>query len=127
VLSEPTWVAEQYRHPANLTALSHLHELKHLASRFGPIEVMQPPEFNLEHGRDALEPWFASITLDRYEDSLVVTEAEPLSAHLLSGRSKASLSEDAVRVLSAHLEHELAINGTIQITKDSGLFQATRP
>jgi hypothetical protein len=47
--------------------------------------------FNLEHGAAELSQWFASVTLHRYDDALLVPEAAPLVAYV---RSADYLSED---------------------------------
>jgi SAM-dependent methyltransferase len=90
--------------------------------------------FDLENGAEQLAPWFAEVELRRFEDSLVVTEAEPLVAYVLSSnRAHDILSplppdEAKLRVseLRGALERELAERGAIRIAKDPGLFIARR-
>jgi ubiquinone/menaquinone biosynthesis C-methylase UbiE len=81
--------------------------------------------FTLEKGREVLSPYFSQIALKRYEDVLVVTEAEPLIAYVLSGTAKAVLVGDKLNAFSNFVEQELATQGAIRITKDSGLFEAS--
>src|SRR5205085_6350486 len=80
--------------------------------------------FHLENGRDQLAPRFSTIALQRYDDALVVTEAEPLIPFLLSTRIASALDDDARVELVRRVEQELAAHGAIHITKDSGLFEA---
>jgi ubiquinone/menaquinone biosynthesis C-methylase UbiE len=80
--------------------------------------------FHLENGRDQMAPWFSTIALHRYDDALIVTEAEPLIAFLLSTRIASTLDDDARAELVGRVEQELAAHGAIHITKDSGLFEA---
>ncbi len=79
--------------------------------------------FTLENGRDQLAPWFSHIVIHRYEDSLVVTEAEPLTAYLLSIRAASDLDEAERATIAERVDQQLATRGAIHITKDSGLFE----
>lgn len=91
-------------------------------------------EFSLENGAEQLSPWFSDVTLRRYEDALHITEVGPLVEYLLSG----SAADTAARELDAdefgrrvseltwRLERELASQGAIHITKDTGLFIARK-
>ena len=91
-------------------------------------------EFSLEDGAEQLSPWFPDVTLRRYEDALVVTEARPLVEYLLSGSAAdsgvqgSSADELGRRVseLTERLEQELASHGAIRITKDVGMFVASK-
>lgn len=91
-------------------------------------------EFSLENGAEQLSPWFREVTLQRYEDALVVTEAGPLMEYLLSGSAadsavrESNADEFALRVsdLMERLEQELASHGAIHITKDVGMFVASK-
>jgi ubiquinone/menaquinone biosynthesis C-methylase UbiE len=91
-------------------------------------------EFSLEDGAEQLSPWFPEVTLRRYEDALVVTEAGPLVEYLLSGPAadsavrRSNAYEFGLRVsdLIERLQQELASRGAIRITKDVGMFVARR-
>lgn len=93
-----------------------------------------PPGFRLENGAEQLSPWFAEISLRRYEDALVVTETKPLVDYLLSGpaadaeQREPDTDEFGRRVaeLTDHLERELASQGGIRITKGAGMFVARK-
>ncbi len=82
-------------------------------------------EFTLENGAAQLAEHFAFVTLRRYEDGLLVTEVEPVLDYLRSGRAKDALTDERLQPLRALLEQELAAQGAIRITKDSGLFVAS--
>jgi hypothetical protein len=94
-----------------------------------------PTGFSLENGAARLSQWFLEVSLRRYEDALVVTEAAPLMEYLLSGASadaavRRSGPEELARraaMLRKLLDEKLAERGGIRITKDSGLFVARRP
>jgi ubiquinone/menaquinone biosynthesis C-methylase UbiE len=80
--------------------------------------------FDLENGRDQLAPWFSTILLHRYDDALVITEAEPLMAYFLSTRIASALDDEVRADLARRVEQELAAHGAIPVTKDMGLFEA---
>jgi len=82
--------------------------------------------FTLENGLDQLKTYFPRVTLSRYEDSLQVTETEPLMAYLRSSIRATELSEVALMNLQNDIEKELKEKGRIFITKDSGLFEAVK-
>ena len=91
-----------------------------------------PLGFSLENGADQLSACFTDVTLERYRDSLSVTEVEPLVAYLLSGsaadaadgQTEAEEFDRRVGKLVGRLEQELASQDAIRITKDTGLFVA---
>jgi ubiquinone/menaquinone biosynthesis C-methylase UbiE len=94
----------------------------------------EPLQFSLENGAEQLSPWFSEVTLRRYEDALVVTDATPLVAYLLSGSAADSAARGSngdefgrrVSDLIDRLERELASRGVIHITKDTGMFVARK-
>lgn len=108
----------------------HLQEIGELASRFDPQLASwlerQSNTFTLENGAEQLHPWFAQVTLHRYEDSLVVTEAAPLVDYILSGRVKlpAEQQPEFARFIQQELERS---GGKLHITKDSGVFEMSDP
>jgi hypothetical protein len=69
---------------------------------------------------------FSDVTLERYPDSLSVTEAAPLMDYICSMRVRSRVSDEQIAALRQHLENEIAERGAIRITKDSGLFIARR-
>lgn len=88
--------------------------------------------FSLENGAGQPSPCFEDVALQWYRSSFAVTEVEPLVAYLLSGSStdaaarRTGADEFGRRVaeLVERLEHALASRGTINLTKDKGLFVA---
>jgi SAM-dependent methyltransferase len=80
--------------------------------------------FTLENGAAQLAAHFGQVTLRRYPDSLLVTEAALLVDYLRSGVARAFLSEERKAALAVFVEAELAAHGAIPITKDTGLFLA---
>jgi SAM-dependent methyltransferase len=77
--------------------------------------------FNLENGASELAQWFSSVILRRYDDALVVPEAEPLVEYV---RSTGYLQEDALAKLQHHVEALIERYGPIRISKEIGMFEA---
>jgi SAM-dependent methyltransferase len=108
---------------ASTNGRAHLREL----SSFVPEQSSDFSHglvFDLENGRDQLAPWFSTIILHRYDDALVITEAEPLIAYFLSTRIASALDGHTQAELARRVEQELAAHGAIHVTKDMGLFEA---
>lgn len=104
-----------------------MHALADLISRFDPQlanwRTRLTDTFTLENGSAQLAREFTHVTLHRYADSLIVTEAAPLVNYILSGRI--TLNADRQRDLTAFVEQELQQNGgKLHITKDAGMFEA---
>jgi SAM-dependent methyltransferase len=108
---------------ASTNGRAHLRELSSLVPEQSS-DFSHNLVFDLENGRDQLAPWFSMIALHRYDDALIVTEAEPLIAFLLSTRIASALDDDARTALVKRVKQDLAAHGAIHITKDSGLFEA---
>jgi ubiquinone/menaquinone biosynthesis C-methylase UbiE len=103
---------------------AHMRELRDWVQRWVPDTQRWSFAFSLESGQEQLERWFPSVTLHRYEDALVVTEAEPLIAYLRSGYAGTAVAGDRLAELAAFVRQELAARGAIRLTKDTGLFEA---
>ncbi|GAC1349294.1 MAG: hypothetical protein NVSMB27_21050 [Ktedonobacteraceae bacterium] len=82
--------------------------------------------FRLENGSEELSPWFSQIRLFRYEDALIVTEAEPLVAYVLSTNVVALFDEEKIRQFTKFVQRKLDAQGAIHITKNTGLFEALK-
>lgn len=106
--------------------LAHLRELHELERRFDPAVDFGwgrtvPERFSLDNGGAEVAYFFQEVHLVRYADALAVTEAEPLVNYILSMATTAALRERRVE-LQRFIEHELAQQGAIHITKESGMF-----
>lgn len=109
---------------ASTLGANHLRELADVFPDSG-FDARHRFSFNLENGGEQLAAHFAQVTLHRYDDALVVTEAEALVAYLLSMSPRASaLSEDAHAVLIKRVDERIAVEGPIQLTMDMGMFEA---
>jgi len=113
--------------------LKHMEEIRelldrfdaHLADPWGEAALLPFP-FRLETGSDELSPWFPQVRLYRYEDALIVTEAEPLVAYVLSTSIATLFNEDKIRQFREFVQRELDAHGAIHIMKDTGLFEAVK-
>ena len=83
-----------------------------------------PGNFALENGAEQLARFFTTVELHRFQDGLVVTEAQPFIDYILSGRVGAELEGQRAAELAAFVQGELAAHGSLTITKDTGLFEA---
>jgi SAM-dependent methyltransferase len=118
---------------ASTFGTSHMHEMAAIVSRFSahPEIPLLPQRFLLENGQVELARRFANVTVERYPDSLDVTEAEPFVAYVRSrsrsiGETAADTAERLTR-LSAHVAAEIAAHGRLHISTDAGLLTAIRP
>ena len=106
--------------------MTELHELAHRFEPSLPAEDPTPRRFSLESGERQLAEHFAHVSVQRKQNRLVVTEAEPLVAYMLSG-SPAAIGPEQEAALRAFVAIELAERGTIDITPDTGLLVAQGP
>jgi ubiquinone/menaquinone biosynthesis C-methylase UbiE len=115
---------------ASTVGESHLCELDDLVRRGLPDQnldkILFMIDFSLENGAQQLAAWFEDIRLERYPDSLIVTETAPLVAYVFSG-SRAPSTPDLRAGFEKFVDSELQRNGSIQIHKDSGMFTARKP
>jgi len=113
---------------ASTVGRAHLRELHELVGRFDPDADpwggSHAESFLLENGLDQISRWFSKVTLRWYEDGLVITEADPLVAYVLSTRAKPVLVGDRLAEFVRFVEQELADQGAIYVTKASGIFEA---
>ncbi|NJC95838.1 MAG: hypothetical protein C3F07_14895 [Anaerolineales bacterium] len=82
--------------------------------------------FTLDNGLEQLHPFFSDVTVLRYEDSLVVTEVEPIMAYIRSSVRAADVNESELTKVQESLEKEIIERGSIVIHKDAGLFEAIK-
>lgn len=73
-----------------------------------------------------MNPYFTQVSLSRYEDNLEITEIEPIMAYIRSGMRVNELSQAELENLQDELKRKLKENGSIFITKDSGLFETIK-
>jgi ubiquinone/menaquinone biosynthesis C-methylase UbiE len=106
----------------------HLVEINRWLKQVSPDTDFAPfsNTFTLENGSEQLAPFFTRIEIKRYDDSLRVTELEPLIAYIRSTFKASELSESALENVRHELVNLLETESEILITKDSGLFKAIK-
>jgi ubiquinone/menaquinone biosynthesis C-methylase UbiE/DNA-binding transcriptional MerR regulator len=108
---------------------NHLIELRELLKEFKANIVIAQSDFSedfgLENGAAQISNCFDSIELLRYEDSLIVSEIEPIINYLYSttGNSKEVLIGENLKNFKSFVENKMKTTGSIFITKDTGVFK----
>lgn len=98
----------------------------YMSSFIGVLDKNDKHPFSLENGAGQLAPWFDSIEVRRFENELVVTEAEPLIAFILSRMPRSTVDAEQLQLLRTLIDQELAEHEAIHITQDMGVFLAQR-
>jgi ubiquinone/menaquinone biosynthesis C-methylase UbiE len=112
---------------ASTVGRNHLREIRDLVTRFDARLSLwgghTADSFALESGAAHLKEWFASVSLTRYHDALLVTEPAPLIDYIRSG--SVQLLADEAPSFAAFVDQELQqCGGEFHVTKDSGTFEA---
>lgn len=106
----------------------HMRELHALMERFKYQRgdwlqgFMNDAGFQLENGAEQLRAQFGQIEMRHYDDALEIPAAEPLIAYILS--LPVSIPEATVAKMQAVIEAEIARNGKMLISKDTGVLIA---
>ena len=106
--------------------LASMREMDQLAARFFSIHRMtgSAAKFGLESGDAYMRRSFSEVKLERYPDSLAITEAAPLMDYICSMRVRTMITDEQIAALRTHVEKEIAAHGEIRMTKDTGMFIA---
>jgi len=80
--------------------------------------------FSLENGGEQLSFWFTHVDLHRLENTLMVTETEPLIQMIRTGIGGPDIDEEKLRHLREEVDQELAQHGALYVTIQFGLFVA---
>jgi len=113
---------------------NHLVELSQIMDGFTPTQGkyyspgLNPAGFTLENGGEQLTPLFDQIEVRTYPDGLVLTEAEPLVAYILSMITWKDIlsNKEAVSKLYRIITNLIEQQGSIRIQKCSGMFIAEK-
>jgi len=109
----------------------HMRELADLAARFDADLGtwgscgFATGTFTLENGASQISAFFGNVSVDRYEDSLAVTEVAPLVDYMLSGRIQldGARRNELTEFIAREMERA---GGILRITKETGIFEAVR-
>lgn len=112
---------------ASTYGAKHMKEITELVQEFNP-EIRLAAEnlydqFGLENGETILKPYFRNVISRRFEDSIEISEADPLISYILSCHGNQN------RLLLDHYKefHEYVqkkVEKGFHITKDAGIFCA---
>lgn len=112
---------------ASTYGAKHMKEITELVQEFNP-EIRLAAEnlydqFGLENGGIILKPYFDSVISRRYEDSIEISEADPLISYILSCHGNQNrLLLDHYKEFHEYVEKK--VTDGFHITKDAGVFLA---
>lgn len=104
---------------------NHLIELEKLPKSNDPQlsgwNKLFAEAFSLENGSSQLEKYFTNIVMDRYPDSLLITDANLLADYILSSRVDipSGQKDSFAEFIKCTLDNN---GGKLQVTKDVGIF-----
>ncbi|MBR4083171.1 MAG: class I SAM-dependent methyltransferase [Lachnospiraceae bacterium] len=94
-------------------------------TRILEIDLVYVNTFSLENGTEKLKPYFSKIEIERYKDSLEVTNIDDLMEYIYSGitfKNACKMPTDEVRnKLLSCME-----DGVLRLPKDPGMFVAVK-
>lgn len=107
---------------ASTLADDYMREFELFLPRRRPAHL----SFNLDNGAALLAEQFEHVTLHRYDNTLAVTEAEPLIAYMVSmtPQSAVDLQERIYRDVEPLAQRYLEEHGEVRLTANAGLFEA---
>lgn len=114
---------------ASTYGAKHMKEITELVQEFNP-EIRLAAEnlyeqFGLENGEEILKPHFEKVISRRYEDSIEISEADPLISYILSCHGNQNrLLLDHYKEFREYVQKK--VRGGFHITKDAGVFCALR-
>lgn len=112
---------------ASTYGAKHMKEITQLVQEFNP-EIHLASEnlydqFGLENGEAILKPYFGSVISRRYEDSIEISEADPLISYILSCHGNQNrLLLDHYKEFREFVQNK--VRDGFHITKDAGVFLA---
>ncbi|MCY6371302.1 MerR family transcriptional regulator [Clostridium ganghwense] len=112
---------------------NHMAEMRELIFKFKSQAMTSKSwditsSFQLENGFKQIDKWFKNVKLKKYEDSLIVTEPEPLIDYIFSmpGNVKESFNNKKLKQFEKFLQDKIYKEDGIYITKDTGFFEAKK-
>ena len=102
----------------------HMRQLHDIIRRSVPAFSALSASFSLENGQSILERHFDEVSVRRYDDSLVVPDAEALSAYVRSMGSLVDATAQQLGEIETAIRAEIRRTGPIQIDKAAGVFIA---
>jgi ubiquinone/menaquinone biosynthesis C-methylase UbiE len=110
---------------ATTIGLDHLRRLRELVPpKSGGQWDKTRERFTIEQVSGELAPFFVDVALEPYEDSLEVTELEPLLDFV---RSRGDVEEAELEPLRQAAQEEIATRGSFHVTKATARVRARKP
>ena len=111
---------------ASTNGANHLLELHQLLQQVDPAysPAKAASLFGLENGVEILSTVFINVQCYRFEDNLVITEAQPLLDYIASMHF--GLAGNPLDKLEAIIRQEIELQGAFRISKEPGLFKARK-
>ncbi len=110
---------------------AHLCEIRELIERFQLDSSIWTHHnvFSLENGEEQLRGSFERVSCVRFDDSLDVTEVEPIIDYIQSGLSAEELTANAegLQAIKVYIGRQIKEEGGIRIRKETGMFIAEKP
>ncbi|HEY3311123.1 MAG TPA: class I SAM-dependent methyltransferase [Anaerolineales bacterium] len=128
-LREIHWVLKTGGHLVAATnGINHLKELIAWLKQVSPEGASTPPSslFSLESGLPLLQAIFRDVEVRRYQNSLRITQIEPIMAYIQSMLRAADYSEADLARLRGLLEIELQSKEALNVATNTGLFLAVK-
>jgi SAM-dependent methyltransferase len=101
----------------------HMREVRELAPPRGLWEWTRH-RFTIETAPAELSPFFVDVEVERYPDSLEVTEVEPIVEFI---RSLGDGPDEALDAVRAHVAAAIARDGSFHVSKDTARIRARKP
>lgn len=117
---------------ATTFGINDMKELKDIVSKYddGIFHSAEPfaRAFGLENGEQQLKQSFDQVKLIKFENSLEITEAAPVVDYVCSfGKVNHALKGQKRKDFEDYMKSIIETEGLIKITKDTGLFRASKP
>ena len=111
---------------ASTMGRAHMRELREIAGRvFGANRVTNAAErFGLETGYDQLKAAFANVEVRRYQNSMHVSESQPVIDYFLSTARMRQVPPSLLDRLRVELDREIAAQKGIAVSSDFGVLIA---
>ncbi|MCB9135048.1 MAG: class I SAM-dependent methyltransferase [Anaerolineales bacterium] len=108
----------------------HIREIFEIMREFDPSWALGHTNnaFTLENGEAQIAPFFSSVEMRQYPDSLAITDSDPLVAYILSmsAMRDTKVTPQKLATLRADIEGRLTRDGSIHVQKNSGMFVAVK-
>jgi SAM-dependent methyltransferase len=110
---------------ATTVGREHLRELRELAPpQPGGQWALTRARFTIESAPDELAPFFVDVEVERYPDSLAVTEAEAVVEFV---RSRGDEPEERLDEVRARVQEAIDRDGVFHVTKDTARIRCRKP